>query len=85
MYENIADLLGVKLDITQRSHGDFYSIECTSPAKLKVFADYLDRFPLFTSKFLDYSDFRICLNMMLVKDHLSVQGRILVQRDSFTC
>lgn len=76
MMEIIANCLQVNLNTTVRKHGTFYVIESTSPIKLKLLADYLDRFPLLTCKYLNYLDFRTCLNMMLANEHLTIEGRI---------
>lgn len=54
---------------------EYYLIEITSAAKLAVLVDYLDRFPLFSSRRLDYEDFRTCHLMMVANEHITQQGR----------
>jgi hypothetical protein len=71
----IATAFGITLN-TSLHHGTTYFIlETMGQSTLVSLTNYLDVFPLFTSKLLNYNDFRTCLYMMLAKEHTSSIGR----------
>lgn len=72
----IATALGVSLG-TSTHHGNmqYFIIAVTSPAKLSVLVNYLDKYPLFSGKRMNYNDFKVCHSMMLNKSHLTGEGR----------
>ena len=78
----IAKTLNVNLRLSthnktiKRPQGIKYNfVYVSSPDKLRPLVAYLDQYPLFTTKFLDYQDFRTCFFMMEAKQHLSQAGR----------
>jgi len=74
--ESIALALEVKLKTSKHNEGkEYYSIAVTSPAKLAALIKYLDRYPLYSRKLLNYLDFKKCVDMMLSRKHLSKEGR----------
>jgi len=78
--DSIASFLDVKLNTSIHNEGiEYYSISFTSPAKLKSLIQYLDIFPLFSRKLLNYLDFRTCVYMMLAQEHLSNEGRDIIK------
>ena len=77
--EMIASALNVTLGTSSHQGLNYYVIAVTSPAKLCVLINYLDTYPLFTSKLLNYKDFKSCVNLMLSRQHLSTEGREAVK------
>lgn len=74
--KSIASSLGVELNTSLHNEGiEYYIVSVTSPAKLKTLINYLDTYPLFSSKLLNYLDFKSCVNLMLSREHLTKQGR----------
>lgn len=74
--ESIALALEVKLKTSYHNEGiEYYSIAVTSPVKLLTLIKYLDTYPLYSSKLLNYLDFKKCVNVMLSREHLSKEGR----------
>lgn len=71
----ITDALGVKLNTIAHGGTSYYIIALTSPAKAAILINYLDNYPLFTSKFLNYSDYKVCVDLMNSKQHLTAEGR----------
>ena len=71
----IATTFNVNLNISKHHQTEYYCVTVSSPAKLKEVVLYLDNNPLFSSKLLDYQDFRICWQMMVDKTHLLEEGR----------
>jgi len=79
--ESIARSLDVKLNNSLHHEGiEYYLIATTSPAKLKLLIHYLEIFPLFSSKRLNYLDFRCCVYRMLAREHLSNDGREKIKK-----
>lgn len=73
---SIAIALNVSLNISIHNKDiEYFIISVTSPIKLMVLINYLEKYPLFSSKFLNYSDFRTCVNIMLSGNHLTSEGR----------
>lgn len=77
--EMIASALNVTLGTSSHQGLNYYVLAVTSPAKLCVLINYLDTYPLFTSKLLNYKDFKSCVNLMLSRQHLSTEGREAVK------
>lgn len=74
--KSIASSLNVELNIFLHNEDiEYYIISVTSPAKLKTLIYYLDTNSLFSSKLLNYLDFKYCVNLMLSRKHLTEQGR----------
>ena len=74
--KSIASSFGVELNTSLHNEGvEYYIISVTSPAKLKTLIKYLDTYSLFSSKLLNYLDFKSCVNLMLSREHLTKQGR----------
>jgi hypothetical protein len=76
VFESIAATFEIVLNTSIHNQKiSFYIIEITSPVKLRKLIEYLDKLPLFSSQLLNYQDFRTCVNMMLLKEHLTLEGR----------
>ncbi len=74
--KSIASSFNVELNTSFHNEDiEYYIISVTSPAKLKTLINYLDTYPLFSSKLLNYLDFKFCVNLMLSRKHLTEQGR----------
>lgn len=57
----------------------YWLIEVTSLSKLKKFIQYLNKFPLITSKKNDYKDWLIVYDMISLNEHLNIEGRIKIK------
>jgi hypothetical protein len=69
--------LALKVTInTSVHHGNRYHlIFINNPVKLIEIIKYLDTYPLFSSKFLNYNDLKICHSMILDNRHLTLEAR----------
>lgn len=74
---NIATAFNRKVTISKHNvpSTEYYLVSVTSPSKLKKLLDYLNKYPLLTSKNLNFKDFSICVKIMLDKKHLTEEGR----------
>jgi len=68
--------LAFNCNLNLSTHGTSqYFIFClTSIAQLKSMVEYLDRYPLLSSKFLDYSDWRKAFMLIVDRQHLTSSG-----------
>lgn len=59
----------------QKSTGnEYYTLTASSKTSLHIIINYLDKYPLFSSKYLDYQDWKEIVLLMLKKKHYTEQG-----------
>lgn len=72
----IAKALGVTLSSSLHNGGvRYFLISSTSAISRSIVASYLAKFPLFSSKYLNYLDWLACHEMMVNKLHTTEHGR----------
>lgn len=75
----LASFFGVTLYSRTRLQGNkqFYSymIISHSMKSHSIVRNYFDKYPLFSSKYLNYQDWRLVYVMQLNKEHLTIEGR----------
>ena len=61
----------------QKSTGnEYYTLTASSRISLYIVKDYLERYPLFSSKYLDYLDWKEIVILVLDNKHYTEQGLI---------
>lgn len=58
---------------------EYYKIEISGLAKIKLLIEYLEKFPLLTSKENDFQDWKKAYNLIIQKLHLNDEGRALIK------
>lgn len=53
---SISEALEIKLGTSRHNNREYYILRSSSPAKLNILVNYLDSYPLFSAKHLDYID-----------------------------
>ena len=71
----LASTFGVPLKVRKHGKKEYWCVEISSLDKIKTIIDYLDRYPLLTSKFLDYQDWKKAYFMLQRKEHLTKEGK----------
>jgi hypothetical protein len=68
---SIANFFNCSLLIkNQKSTGNnYYTLTASSKNSLKIIIDYLEKYPLYSSKFLDYRDWKEVVELILVNKH----------------
>jgi len=63
--------------VSERKHGDrvYWCVEISSLKKIRQVILYFDTFPLLSSKFLDYQDWKSVYFMLRRKEHLEAKGK----------
>jgi len=79
----IAEFLCVKLNLQTVKNPeirDQYRVICSSAKSKAILRSYLDKYALLTSKFLDYTTWCLVDNLMIKKQHYTVQGTLEVNK-----
>lgn len=60
---------------TQKSTGNtYYTLAASSKASLNIIINYFNKYPLFSSKFLDYQDWELVAKLFVNNQHLTPEG-----------
>jgi hypothetical protein len=51
--------------LTKTKHGDYYIVYASNEKSLRIILDYFNKYPLFSSKYLDYKDWEKVVNYKL--------------------
>jgi len=66
----IADFLEVNLVIVKRNTGNqYFNVTAKSRRSLSIIKNYLNTYPLFSSKYLDYKNFEEVVDFILLQTH----------------
>ena len=73
---DISQLLYCKLlTRKQKTTGnEYYILTASSKISLKILVNYLEKYPLFSSKYLDYKDWKKIVDLMLENKHYTEEG-----------
>ena len=76
----ICSSLNVKLytRIRKNYKNSYYIIRVENQNSIKILIDYLDKYPLLSSKCLDFLSWKICFNEIINKNHFTEEGRKVV-------
>ena len=79
---NIAEFINCKLlTRKQKSTGnEYYTLAASSKTSLEIIVNYFTRYPLFSSKYLDYKDWKEIVLLILENKHYTEEG--LIKTDS---
>jgi len=66
-----------ELPVYERKHGTqtYWCLEMSSLKKMKAVIEYFDRFPLLSSKFLEYQDWKHVYVLLCQHQHLNDAGK----------
>jgi regulation of enolase protein 1 (concanavalin A-like superfamily) len=69
--------LNVKLATRKRLNykNSYYIVRIENQNSIKLLIDYLNKYPLLSSKYLDYLDWANSFDIILKKEHMTVQGK----------
>ena len=79
---NISKFLNCSLltRIQKCTDNEYYTLTASSKISTEILVNYLDRYSLFSSKYLDYKDWREIVLLMLENKHYTEKG--LIKTDS---
>lgn len=73
---SIAKALGVSLKSSRHNGNvEYFLISASSTKSRVIIVNYFTRFPLFSSKRLNYLDWLACHNLIVSKNHTTQEGR----------
>lgn len=76
--QKIATFLGVNLIVVKRETNQYFNITAKSRESITVVKNYLNSHPLFSSKYLDYKDWEIVVNLILSQTHYKEENSDLI-------
>ena len=81
LFNNIARFLGVNLLVVTRSAGkQYFSIEAKSRESLSIIKNYFNTYLLFSSKYHDFLDWEIVVDLILSQKHYDDENSDLIEK-----
>lgn len=80
--QNLSEFLNVKVATkNHKKYKDYmeYNITTNSVPNNLILINYLDKYPLFSSKHLNYKDFKTIVNLIMNKEHKTISGKEKIQ------
>ena len=74
LMDKLAKLLNVKVALRTKKNYVEYNVTTNSVLANEILISYLSKFPLFSSKFLNFSDWKIIVTKVKNKEHRSLEG-----------
>jgi hypothetical protein len=79
-YESVLNLIAVSIGVTlgtaiHNKDINYYIISASSTKARNLIVSYFNKYPLFSSKRLNYEDWLICHNLIISGNHLTNEGR----------
>lgn len=78
LMKNIADFLTVRLCTAKHSGRDYWCVTVASFSRMQIVIDYLNAYPLLTTKRHDYDDFCKAFRLMLENQHLTPESTEMI-------
>ena len=77
---NICIFLNVKISVRNRldKKNSYYQIRVENQNSTKILIDYLNKYPLLSSKYLDYLEWEKSFGIISKKEHMTKQGKELI-------
>ena len=77
---NICIFLNVKLSVRNRLNkkNSYYQIRVENQNSTKILIDYLNKYPLLSSKYLDFLEWEKSFRIISKKEHMTEQGKELI-------
>lgn len=75
MMKQIADFLSVNLRVSKHNDKEYWIVEVSSLAKLQILVNYLNTYPLLTTKYNDYKDWLEAFALVKANKHLTESGK----------
>ena len=80
LMQSIAQFFTVKLNTTIHDDIEFWCVEIGSFMRMHTVVNYLNEYPLLTSKRNDFEAFKVAFKMALAGEHLTVEGKRIIKQ-----
>lgn len=81
LFNNIAQFLGVNLTVVNRNTGkQYFNITAKSRESISVVKNYLNTYPLFSSKYHDFLDWEKVVDLILRQTHYEDENSDLIEK-----
>ena len=80
LLNNICIFLNVNLSVRNRLNkkNSYYQIRVENQNSTKILIDYLNKYPLLSSKYLDFLEWEKSFRIISKKEHMTEQGKELI-------
>lgn len=76
LFSLISTSLLIRLALSNHNNNIEYFLICVTSQKSRaILVDYLDKYPIYSSKLLNYRDWRECHYLINKKEHLTEKGK----------
>lgn len=76
--KEIASYLEINLNLKKRKKGNYYILKVENKKSVSNLIKYLTKYPLFSTKYLDYLNWKEALKLILNKKHTTKEGSIYI-------
>jgi LAGLIDADG endonuclease len=80
LMKSIAQFFTVNLNTSTHNGVEYWCVEISSFGRMHTVIDYLNVYPLLTSKRNDFDDFKIAFKMALAGEHLTIEGKKIIRK-----
>lgn len=78
--KQIANFFTVNLNKSKHNLKFYYIVEVTSPTKLKIMINYLNKYSLLSTKNLDFKDWCVIYQLILENKHITLEGKQITKK-----
>lgn len=78
LMRNIANFFTVNLNTSVHDEEKYWCVEIVSFKRMHTVIDYLNAYPLLTTKRYDFEDFKLAFKIILANEHLTPEGKQVI-------
>jgi hypothetical protein len=78
--KEIATFFGVNLLVVKREKNSYFNVSAKSRESINIILNYLNTYPIFSSKYLDYKDWETVANLILRQTHYKEENSELIDK-----
>lgn len=78
LFSRIALFFKTKISLTNHNNINYYMVRVSNKVSLKIVINYLDKYSLYSSKYLDYLSWKYCANLLLKKEAYLCSNRSII-------
>lgn len=78
LFTSIALFFKSKINLTNHNNINYYMVRASNKVSLKIVLNYLDKYSLYSSKYLDYLSWKHCANLLLKKEAYLSDNRSII-------
>ena len=81
LFKSIASFLGVNVTVVKKNTGkEYFNVTAKSRESISIVRNYLNMYPLFSSKYHDFKDWDIVVELILKQTHYNEENYDLIEK-----